>query len=450
MPKLTAANVAATPTLALPLHNAIAERRLIACILREPLSIGAECRELWLEENPFVTTLCKLVYSHFLILPEAKRENAFMAIAEALQERSADIMGLYEECVTIALYGHVMETVRDAAIKRKVISIYAHANVKLKEEDADVEDILTKVTAAINESDRSPGNDDIDDKVAAMDEAIAIQSDPSLWNKTYMTGLDTFIGNVPSGSYCVCAARPGVGKTIFACQVAYGNASAGNPVGFISLEMSTAQLQSRFISLAYGINSQEVLPKLVAGELAAERKEVEELPIYFSKKRGVDVDYIESLVKTWYRKYGIRWLIIDHFGLLRTKGSDRVSQLSEASNRLKVMCGDLGIVLLNLSQFNRGACGNIPELHHLKGTGSIEEDADMVFILHSEEPTDEETASFRKDGSMELLLKVAKNRHGQLGLVRSQKQPQYSRILTDRITPPIWRQHMELTKGGGS
>jgi replicative DNA helicase len=243
----------------------------------------------------------------------------------------------------------------------------------------------------------------------------------AMFVKTGFENLDDLLGAglVNSGMYII-AARPGVGKTTLALNIADNIASRNFPVLFISLEMSTKQITAKRIARQAGLHYKVLLMRMMGeGEydkMAAAVSELQKRPLTINRRPGATVQQIESMAR---QVKGVRCIIVDYLGLVRPgrKGKSRYEEITDISAQLKGMAIRLGIPVLCLAQLNRETereRGKRPQVYHLRDSGAIEQDADGIMLLHRERDDPESNAW--DGGECECIL--AKNRHGETGITR--------------------------------
>src|SRR5690606_27095806 len=191
------------------------------------------------------------------------------------------------------------------------------------------------------------------------------------------------------------AARPSVGKSALAGGIALHTARHEGPVGFISLEMSTEEVFGRMVSA----DSNEPYSTVDRDVLLEERQRrhmydsvdrLSGLPIFFSDRAQVNVHDIRARAETLKRRHGIKLLIVDYLQLIeetnaRGANRNREQQISEISRGLKKIAMNLHIPVIALSQLNRESehrQNKRPLLSDLRESGSLEQDADIVMLLH--------------------------------------------------------------------
>lgn len=234
--------------------------------------------------------------------------------------------------------------------------------------------------------------------------------------------IDKKIGGLVKSNLIIIAARPSMGKTSLAINIAEHVAIKQKvPVCILSLEMSTAQLVERLIASRSKVD----IHKVRGGNVSASEfqdilhavKELENTNIIFNDASNLTINSITSIVRRLKTAFDIKVLIVDYIQLISGKSGttdSRQQVISEISRGLKIIARELDIPVIALSQLSRKVeerPGHRPQMSDLRESGSIEQDADQVcFLLRPEyyEPND-------RPGLAELI--IAKNRHGATGTV---------------------------------
>lgn len=243
---------------------------------------------------------------------------------------------------------------------------------------------------------------------------------------TGFAGVDALIQNMGNSNLIILAARPAMGKTAFALNIAENAAfKFGKTVGIFSLEMSADQLVGRIMSSQAEVNSNMIAKGMISGDQYQRLNEAAHLlaqhNILIDDQSGISIKDIRVRARRWKETHDVDLLIIDYLGLVEDSGSkiakeNQVQKIAEITRILKVMARELDIPLLCLCQLNRKseertATGHRPIMSDLRDSGAIEQDADVVMFLHRPEyynPND-------KPGKAECI--IAKNRHGGIGSV---------------------------------
>ena len=249
--------------------------------------------------------------------------------------------------------------------------------------------------------------------------------------------LDKMITGLNKSDLIILGARPGMGKTSFALNIARNVAvNAGKTVCFFSLEMTRDQLAQRMLSSEAGIKSE----KLRTGELTPDEwtrlaqagENLSKVDIYFDETSSITVPEMKAKLR---RMRKVDLVIIDYLGLMKSARSteNRVQEVSEITRNLKTMAKDLKVPVIACAQLSRATeakgKSHRPALADLRESGSIEQDADIVLFLYREKYYDAEKS---EDQDMSDPNKaeciVAKNRHGEIGTVDMHWDGQFTRF----------------------
>jgi replicative DNA helicase len=236
--------------------------------------------------------------------------------------------------------------------------------------------------------------------------------------------LDSKLAGLQKSDLVILAARPSMGKTSLALDIARNTAlKHGTTVGIFSLEMSSAQLVDRMLAADSRVDSW----KLRTGKLSAEedfariRDSLEKLskaPIFIDDDSYIDMLRMKGVARRLKSDHNLGLIIVDYLQLLVPKRNydSLVQQVTEISRALKALARELEVPVLALSQLNRNVeqRGGRPKLSDLRDSGSIEQDADVVMFIHREE-NDKSEAS-RKSNVAEILIE--KHRNGPTGVVK--------------------------------
>ena len=249
--------------------------------------------------------------------------------------------------------------------------------------------------------------------------------------------LDRMITGLNKSDLIILGARPGMGKTSFALNIARNVAvNTNRTVCFFSLEMTRDQLAQRMLSSEAGIPSEKLrtgnlepddFTRLTqAGELLSKTN------IYFDETSNITVPEMKAKLR---RMKKVDLVIIDYLGLMKSAKptENRVQEVSEITRNLKIMAKDLKVPVIACAQLSRGTetkgKSHKPALSDLRESGSIEQDADIVLFLYREAYYDNEKADDedRSDQTMSQCI-VAKNRHGEIGTVDLHWDGQFTRF----------------------
>lgn len=254
---------------------------------------------------------------------------------------------------------------------------------------------------------------------------------------TGFTKFDEMTGGLHGGELIILAARPSMGKTALALNMAQHVAThplMKKPVAVFSLEMSSASLLTRLLCAAARVDQH----KFRAGYLNADERrklqvalaELTESPLYLDDTAGVNLMDVHSKLRRMKAEHGLSLVVIDYLQLMSTRGriENRNQEVSALSRGLKLMAKDLDVPFVVLSQLSRASetrpGDHKPQLSDLRDSGSIEQDADLVAFIYREE-------IYRKDredlkGLADLI--VAKQRNGPIGTIPLRFLGQFTRF----------------------
>jgi len=264
--------------------------------------------------------------------------------------------------------------------------------------------------------------------------------DPSQRVSGLSTGFakfDEMTGGLHGGELLILAARPSMGKTALALNIAQHVAThpqMRKPVAVFSLEMSSASLLTRLLCSAARVDQH----KFRAGYLNADERrklqvalaDLTESPLFLDDTAGVNLMDIHSKLRRMQAEHGLSLVVIDYLQLMSSRGrsENRNQEVSAISRGLKLMAKDLDVPFLVLSQLSRAAETRIgdhkPQLSDLRDSGSIEQDADLVAFIFREEVYKRDREDLR--GLADLI--VAKQRNGPIGNVPLRFLGQFTRF----------------------
>ncbi|HSE56613.1 MAG TPA: replicative DNA helicase [Candidatus Paceibacterota bacterium] len=234
--------------------------------------------------------------------------------------------------------------------------------------------------------------------------------------------LDNILAGLQKSDLIILAARPSVGKTTFALDIARHAALTGIPVGIFSLEMSNQQLVQRMLSAesrvdawsirtGHGLNSDH----FTALQEAASR--LGKAPIYIDDQAGNSIVKMRAVARRLKSEHGLGLIVVDYLQLMTTQKNydNMVNQVTEISRSLKQLARELDVPVLALSQLSRAveARGGKPRLSDLRDSGSIEQDADVVMFIHREDRYKDQS---ERDNITEIMIE--KHRNGAVGSIQ--------------------------------
>ncbi len=259
--------------------------------------------------------------------------------------------------------------------------------------------------------------------------------------KTGFRDLDKKTAGFQKGDLIIIGARPAMGKTTFAQNLAYNVATRnGDKKGvlFFSMEMANAEIVDRMISDISGIDNWKIRTGNVSDEdfarIGDALGDMNEVPLYIDDTSSMTILELRNKARRAAHDHNVGMVIVDYLQLLQ--GSDRyagnrVQEVTEISRGLKTLARELEIPVVALAQLSRGVTGRDdprPVLSDLRESGSIEQDADLVMFLHRVDYYHMNEPDYQMTNITELIL--AKHRHGPVGKIELYFHPELLRFMS--------------------
>ena len=329
--------------------------------------------------------------------------------------------------------------VRDKAVMRSLIDACEDVTESAYAEEDEAQRLVELAEAkiyAIAEQRENKNFVEIKDallQVYANLQMLVTNKEETLGMQTGFSGLDKMIVGMGKSDLVLVGARPGMGKTAFALNLAVSAAKrTGRAVCIFSLEMSAAQLVTRLLSGEALVDNM----KLRSGELSDDEwqrlahasSELSETRILIDDTSGITVAAMMAKLR---RVKDLGLVVVDYLGLMQSeqKRDNRVQEVTEISRNLKLMAKEFNVPVICCAQLNRGTesrTGNRPMLSDLRDSGAIEQDADIVMFLYRDEYYNKD--SDNPQSTAEVI--VAKNRHGSTGTVPMGWMGRYTKFVT--------------------
>jgi len=337
------------------------------------------------------------------------------------------------------------DIVRKAATQRKLIKAGTEIVNKAYEDGAQIDELIGKaeqelfaVSDKVVRSDYRPMGDLLSD---AFERIETLQKDKGALRglKTGFRDIDKKTAGFQKGDLIIVGARPAMGKTTFAQNLAYNIANINNKgVLFFSMEMAANEIIERMISDVSGVNNWKIRTGNVSDEEFAKigdaMAEMEQLPIYIDDTSSMNIMELRNKARRAMHDHEIGIIIVDYLQLIA--GSDRyagnrVQEVTEISRGLKILARELDIPVIALAQLSRNVTGRDnprPVLSDLRESGSIEQDADLVMFIHRPDYYKQNDDNFEPTNITEIL--IAKHRHGEVGKVELYFHPELLRFMS--------------------
>ncbi|MCW2748761.1 MAG: dnaB [Nocardioidaceae bacterium] len=393
-----------------PAHEAIFEAILDLSNKGEPadaITVSAE-----LQRRGELTKVGGPPYLHTLVSSVPIASNAEY-YADIVREK-AILRGLVTVGTRIAQMGYAEQGEIDDLVNQAQAEVFAVAEGRTSEDFVE----LTKVMGAT-----------IDELEAIESRTGELYGVPS-----GLAELDKFTTGFHSGQMIVVAARPGVGKSTLGLDFCR-NASIkhGLTTAIFSLEMNRVEIAMRLLSAEARVS----LGHMRSGELSSREWQdiatrtaaVSEAPLIIDDSPNMTMTEIRSKARRIKQRFGLDFMVIDYLQLMTSgkRVENRQVEVSEFSRQIKLLAKELEIPIVAISQLNRGSeqsSDKRPQLSQLRESGSIEQDADIVLLLHRPDLYEKES---ERPGEADII--VAKNRSGRTGDAQAVFQGHYSRFV---------------------
>lgn len=430
----THASSARRSSLGIPM-NEEAEWALTASVLVDPESAKDSCLDMIDEEMFTHPGLRDLIVTVRELLEEGTDPDP--VVLEPLLHQTLtmeDLTRLYFEIVpsgaNIMTHYHA---VLEAHRQRKYWYAAQKVVMGIGSKDFQSSDVRLHLEQAIDEVERSgyvPKIKSVREVLPKTMEEIkpATERDPNELVQTGLYDLDNIlVGGLRGGQLYILAARPSMGKTTLAMNIAENMAVEGHAPLVVSLETRSTTLVQGLLARSSGVNGYHLLRgtyrEMDALRIKEARQEVEDLPLYLCDESYVTVPALRTMARAARNKHQIKAVVIDYLQLMEADGraESRQVQVSQMSRGIKLMAMELNLPVILLSQLSRkteGRESKKPLLSDLRESGSIEQDADAVLLLFRPGYYDRS-----QDQSLTEVI-VAKQRHGPVGTVPLKFHPE--------------------------
>jgi len=419
-----------------PPQNVEAERSVLGAMLLNPEAVGIAIEILQEQANDlFYVEAHQHIYQAMVDLFRRNSPVDEITLLDQLNQSGkleaaggvsaiSDLVGAVPTSANVEYYA---EIVRDAAVLRRIITICTGIVGEAYAAQGDVSDLLNKVEEQVFSIAQTRQINPIR-QVSELLEASIKKIEEIIQSKSGITGLatgfsrlDQMLSGLQPSDMVVLAARPSVGKTAFALNIAAHAAIKENKsVLLFSLEMAKEQLVQRLICMEGRINSVRLRTGFLAhSEFPKLQKAAEVLstaPLFIDDTPGISILDLRAKARRHASQHSLDLVVIDYLQLMTGSGrfESRQTEISAISRAIKGVARELSIPVVALSQLSREAekdDAGMPKLSHLRESGAIEQDADVVMML-SRPPAHE-----AEENENLIRLTVAKQRNGPTGRV---------------------------------
>ena len=428
-------------------YNMQAEQSVLGAVLLKPETL-TDLVEI-IRPEMFYTRQNAQIYSEMLRLFTADQTIDFVTLLDAVisdgvfpsaDEAKVYLTGLAETVPSISNVKAYAQIVQEKYLVRQLMGVAKDILQDAGDEpDADLllenaEQRIYEIRSGRDSSALTPLSSSMVETLTNLQKISGPDADKYKGIPTGFRLLDTVLTGLGRGDLIILAARPGMGKTSFALNIATRVAMQQKvPVAIFSLEMTCEQLTDRILSSTAGIDSQAFrtgrLNNSDWNDFANATSLLYNVPIYMDDSSGISVPEIKAKIRQINqdpKRDKIGLVIIDYLQLMQSakRTESRVQEISDITRNLKIMAKELNVPVIALSQLSRaaektaGRSDHRPQLSDLRDSGSIEQDADVVLFLYRAAYYNSQNGETEQANENEAECIVAKNRHGETSVVR--------------------------------
>ena len=332
-----------------------------------------------------------------------------------------------------------------ASVRRNLIVAGSAIADKAYEDDSDVmelvgkaEKILFDVSGKLIKTDYTPMDELLADALERIED-LRKNKGALRGLKSGFRDLDNKTAGFQKGDLVIVGARPAMGKTTFAQNIAYNIAKYNNKgVLFFSMEMAANEIIERIISDVSGVDNWHIRTGNISDEefnrVTDAMGELDDLPLYIDDTSSMNIMELRNKARRAMHDHDVGIIIIDYLQLIQGTNryaGNRVQEVSEVSRGLKILARELKVPVIALAQLSRNVTGRDdprPVLSDLRDSGSIEQDADLVVFLHRPDYYKIHDDNYEDTHITELI--IAKHRHGAVGKVELYFHPELLRFMS--------------------
>ncbi|HEY5914686.1 MAG TPA: replicative DNA helicase [Verrucomicrobiae bacterium] len=425
----------------LPPQSLEAEQGVLGCILLSPNeSMGVCIEKLKSGAEVFYDLRHQTIYNTLAAMYDAREPIDLITVQQRLKDKQllepvggiAYLSMLPDSVPSAANLSYYLEIVQEKQVLRKMIRVCTEVVGRVYDFEGEVDALMDEVERdilRISESRVQSQSTTIKDLVKRAINTIEDFHQRQGMLTGIGTGfqdLDKMTTGLHGGEMVVIAARPSMGKTSLAMNIAENVAiDQGLPVGVFSLEMTAEALVLRMLCSRSRVNLRNVregflaerdFPKLTgaAGKLA-------KAPLFIDDSSGLSILQLRAKARRMQQQYGVKLFVIDYLQLLHSTSrhaENRQQEIADISSGIKSLAKELNLPVIVLSQLNRELerdKNRKPRLSDLRESGSIEQDADLVGLLYRPSSSDDDETASPDEEAVAINLLIAKQRNGPTG-----------------------------------
>jgi replicative DNA helicase len=443
-----------------PPHNEEAEASVLGSILLTEQALDGILLEVGLRPEDFYRPRNQLIFRAMIRLKEKAEPESVdaLTVSEDLRragelDKAGGAAYIHSLPTMVPAVGAVLDyarIVKENSLLRSLLSATRDIQNEVLAHRGEPRELIERAEAVLFKIGHDGGTAEMRSIEAVLHEEIdkleeLSRKDVGLTGTpSGFTDVDSLTGGFQPGNLIVVAARPSMGKSSLATNIAENAAiDHGVPVALFSLEMSEAELAHRFIASQARVSSDELRKGRVRGDrwpkvLNAVEK-LASAPIYLDDSSDIGVLEMRAKARRLHARNGLGLIVVDYLQLVRpdARADSRVEQVGQISRGLKILARELNIPVIAVSQLSRAVESRnppIPMLSDLRESGQVEQDSDVVMFIYRDEYYNAESERL---GEADLI--VAKHRNGPIGqitLTFLPKYPKFANLYRERGVEP--------------
>jgi len=434
-----------------PPHDQELEQATLGSLLADKDAVDA-ATQLHLRKDDFYSRANILIYDAIMRLDARGLRADIQTVVQELKQMgkldeaggASYISSLTTLIPSSANIEYYAQMVKNYSLKRSLLNVASKIAVNVYDESKDSKEVLDNVQKDIFRltddgrvfSARKIG-EVLKETIDLIDTVMKLK-DPITGISSGFDRLDQLTSGFQNGEFIIIAARPSVGKTALALNMAaYMAFHKKISTAFFSLEMSNIALVQRLISSEASVRAQNLRTGFLGtgdyGKIINCMSTIYESPLYIIDIPNMEIMDLRTQARKMRMQQEVKIIFVDYLGLIGhgDKSMKRYDQVSEISRSLKSLARELNIPIVVLCQLTRDAQWEVPTLAHLRDSGSIEQDADLVLILNREQPKKrkkDENEPITPVDNIPTDLIIAKQRNGPTGVVKLEMLTKYAKF----------------------
>jgi len=433
----------------IPPHSLSAERSVLGSMILEREAVGQAIGLL--KEECFYTPEHRLIFRALLELYDQNKPSDPVLLRQQLEQSQAlekvggaeYLVRLMHAVPSAANIEHYAKVVRDKWMLRELILVAGKILQEAYSHNDDPQELLDRAEQKIFEVTQHRVSGGLEQLRQFLEETFS-QLDSREGH--YITGLptgfvelDDMTSGLQNGELIIVAGRPSMGKTAFGMNVAEHIAvEEKKPVAFFSLEMSKQQVVQRLLCSRGKVDSHKLRRNMLNDEEIAKLHTacdvLHDAPLYIDDTPGMSVMQLRAKARLLAVRANVAAVFVDYLQLLTSPGAEsRQQEVSAISRSLKALARELNVPVIALAQLNRGVEGresHRPRMSDLRESGSIEQEADLILLLHRQEYYQDMGERTGEDASGVAEVIIAKQRNGPVGTIELQFSKRFTRFNT--------------------